>query len=347
MFESNLVPNQYFSSELLSQEDRFPAWQEACNVAEEPVLKTDSDLENFRGELKGYMMSSLVFIHAKSICQDLIRTPKLVAQSGLDHVYITCFISGGYTIETQNSITKVQAGDIQLLGLEQSYKISLHPDSNGFERVLLMIPRDKLAHRLPNLDYMHQSLLKADSPMNALLKNYLLMLKDNLARLSVEQAERMSEPLFNLIATCFSDKDVVYSFNQVGYKEHLFPSIKKCISENIGNPDLCASFLAENLYISTATLARVCSQFGGVTNTIRRCRLLAAYRMLLLEQKWTIQQIAYRVGFNNKDTFSRAFRREFGYLPSEVRSEKPDDTLSKALNKCDLSTWQNWVHTFV
>lgn len=50
---------------------------------------------------------------------------------------------------------------------------------------------------------------------------------------------------------------------------------------------------------------------------IRSVRLQKAKELIETTDN-TISEIAYQVGFNNPSWFSRAFKEEFGYPPSEI-----------------------------
>ena len=50
---------------------------------------------------------------------------------------------------------------------------------------------------------------------------------------------------------------------------------------------------------------------------IRSVRLQKAIDLIRTTDK-TISEIAYDVGFNDPSWFSRAFKEEFGYAPSEI-----------------------------
>ncbi len=74
------------------------------------------------------------------------------------------------------------------------------------------------------------------------------------------------------------------------------------------------------LGVSRSQLYRLFEPLGGVARYIQRQRLLLAYSMLT-DPKVTapIAGIAESLCFSDAAGFSRAFRREFGHSPSDMR----------------------------
>ncbi|WP_408611876.1 helix-turn-helix domain-containing protein [Falsiroseomonas oryzae] len=63
---------------------------------------------------------------------------------------------------------------------------------------------------------------------------------------------------------------------------------------------------------------------GGVAREIQRERLRCAHRAIAeADGARTLHEIGEEFGFPEPTTFSRAFRREFGYPPSELRRTGP------------------------
>ena len=72
--------------------------------------------------------------------------------------------------------------------------------------------------------------------------------------------------------------------------------------------------------MSRSKLYRLFESSGGVAHFINRERLREAhYRLSSYRFARSIHAIGNEVGFADHSTFSRAFRREFGYSPTEAR----------------------------
>ena len=78
--------------------------------------------------------------------------------------------------------------------------------------------------------------------------------------------------------------------------------------------------LARALFISRTVLYRKIGELTGVTVAafINDFRLNQGHD-LLLQSDLAIKDIAYRVGFNSADYFSKCYREKFGQTPSKVR----------------------------
>jgi AraC-like DNA-binding protein len=73
--------------------------------------------------------------------------------------------------------------------------------------------------------------------------------------------------------------------------------------------------------MSRSNLYRLFEDTGGVARYIQRERLLEAHAVLTDPTKTqSISTMAEDLCFADASSFSRAFKREFGYSPGEVRS---------------------------
>jgi len=94
---------------------------------------------------------------------------------------------------------------------------------------------------------------------------------------------------------------------------------KKLIHDDIGNSDFGSAELAKKLLISDSQLYRKIKAITGKSTAvfIRSIRLQYANELLLIADK-TVSEVAYDVGFNDPSWFSRSFKDEFGFSPSET-----------------------------
>lgn len=94
------------------------------------------------------------------------------------------------------------------------------------------------------------------------------------------------------------------------------------VEKNVSNPDFDLSLFLSEMKISNSMLYRKLKALTGLSPNefIRNIRLKAACK-LLLEDKHTIAEIAYRVGFNDAKYFSSCFKKEFNKTPSEYITE--------------------------
>ena len=85
--------------------------------------------------------------------------------------------------------------------------------------------------------------------------------------------------------------------------------------------DLMLDDVARAIFTSRRQLQRVCLEVTGITfrTYLTRVRMRAGVEQLFERRDVTIRQIAYSVGYHEPAQFAKAFRREFGVAPSEVR----------------------------
>lgn len=104
-------------------------------------------------------------------------------------------------------------------------------------------------------------------------------------------------------------------------KEDLFLSkIHDIIDTNKQNSDLPIQFIAREMTMSYVQLYRKLKALTGITpvSYIRKYRLQVAMN-LLRTTDMNVSEIAYEVGFNDPNYFSRVFKTEFGNSPLDYR----------------------------
>ena len=81
--------------------------------------------------------------------------------------------------------------------------------------------------------------------------------------------------------------------------------------------------LAEQLHMSQPTLYRKVKQLAGVTpvELIRRIRMKKA-AALLLQNRFSVSEVMYMVGYSNPSYFSNFFVAEYKVSPSQYASER-------------------------
>lgn len=115
--------------------------------------------------------------------------------------------------------------------------------------------------------------------------------------------------------------DAVYEHQESSFMEKLV----ELIEANMTNPDFNIVRLCELLKMGRNQVQRKVKALTDMTPVefVRHIRLKKA-ALLLSEEKLTISEIAYDVGFNNLSYFTKQFKQMFGCLPSEFSSITTD-----------------------
>ena len=92
--------------------------------------------------------------------------------------------------------------------------------------------------------------------------------------------------------------------------------MNKIIEENFSNPELNVAFLADKLNISRSGLFAKIKTLADVTpNEMIQIVRLKKGAQLLRENKYTVSEVGYMVGFSNPSYFSKCFQKQFGIRP--------------------------------
>lgn len=115
------------------------------------------------------------------------------------------------------------------------------------------------------------------------------------------------------IAGCESEKEA--SHYHLQQYQQLIQLVEESVYKQYG-----MEWYAEQLHLSVAQLNRIVGKFNQTTTTkfIQNRKMLEAKR-LLSTTKFTIQEIALTLGFEDTSYFSRIFKKKEGLSPQEFR----------------------------
>ena len=111
-----------------------------------------------------------------------------------------------------------------------------------------------------------------------------------------------------------------------GLDHSMIANMERIINENLDNPELSVAFIADKMCISKQSLYRKLENAPDLKpqKLIREARMKAAAEMMKTS-KLTIDEIMYKVGYDNRSTFYKNFKEQYGVTPKEYRQGKSDN----------------------
>jgi AraC-like DNA-binding protein len=233
----------------------------------------------------------------------------------LDHWVITLSRHTTSFISSRDTTLSVPPGTPFVLSLADVLTSERAED----QRLQLYMSRDKFADLSPALDRARGTALH--TPLGSLLSDYLVLLEQILPGVAPDDQPRLSDAIGAMVAACLaSNQDRA---GTAGPQIDLvrLERVRRVVRKFLRSPALSTRLLCHSLSMSRSKLYRSMDTEGGVARYIQRQRLLEAY-VLLSDQSInrSITAIAEELCFVDMSGFNRAFRREFGVSPSDVRA---------------------------
>lgn len=99
--------------------------------------------------------------------------------------------------------------------------------------------------------------------------------------------------------------------------QQFIASLDQLIEENMQSDNFDVSFISRQMGMSAPVLYRKLRAITNlsINNYVKIYRLKKAKE--LLKTSMNISEVAYAVGFSERKYFSREFKKQFGYNPSE------------------------------
>lgn len=186
------------------------------------------------------------------------------------------------------------------------------------DRIQLLLPRDMFRGIGPLLDASRGSLV--NTPLGTMLGNYMLFLETHLNSVAENELPRLTGAVRSMVAACIAPSNERAAIAATEIEHSRRERICQLIHLNLRSRALGPAMICKATGISRSQLYRLFENAGGVLRYIQRQRLLLCHTILSdPENRKPILSVAADFGFADASSFRRAFRREFGHGPRDVK----------------------------
>lgn len=301
-----------FSTHSLASSEQLEAWRAWYgSVFETSSLQPGGGFSarNLTWKLDGVAVSRVL---APAI--SVVRTKALIRLDPVDHWAITLAKHSETNLQHRGVALKAPAGTPFVLSLGEEMINERAQD----ERVQLYLARDSFGAIASILDAARATALS--TPSGKLLADYMLLLDRNLPELAAEDVARLPSAIQAMIAACLAPSAARIANAGPLIRLTLMERVRQAVGRNLRSPSLGAEKLCREAATSRSQLYRLLEGEGGVAHYIQRRRLSESFSLLCdVSNDLPIGRVADVLCFSDASTFSRAFRREFGMSPSDVR----------------------------
>jgi AraC-like DNA-binding protein len=308
------VPTFEFSTSNLPPADQFAAWRSSYATMVD-LSGPDDCTAGFAGDQVIWDLGSLAVSHVRTAGLRFSSLAGHVRRDPLDHWLISVMLEGNSRTVASSHVFDGHAGSVQIHPLGRVFEG--HLTNSGM--LQLFVPRDfcrGMAHVLEAAEFS-----TLEGGMARLFADYMASLVRCLPLLDAVDLPGLVSSTRAMILACIARSPDHLEEAGDSIANALLERARRFIEANIVAPDLGATSLQRELGISRSRLYRLFEPYGGVNHYIQHRRLLDTYaRLADPNDRRRILEIAEERGFNDAAEFSRAFRREFGYSPSEVRA---------------------------
>ena len=303
-----------FSTRSLPRAEQSDAWRNWYSSVFEATAPEPRG-NGFGATNSNWMIGGLTVSRVASPPSAVGRTKSFIRHSPVDHWALTLSKHSVSDVEVDDASLEVQPGVPFFLSLGGEMRISRRQRD---ERVQLLLSRDGFSGIAQILD--DATGQAVDTPQGKLLAEYTLLLERNLPNLAPEDVVRLPSAVESMLAACLapSGDRVAAAGRQMDVT--LMERVRRTVRRHLRSPALGPDKPCREAATSRSQLYRLLENEGGVARYIQRQRLSESFAILCdVSNAFPIGRIAETLCFADAASFSRAFRREFGMRPSDVR----------------------------
>lgn len=249
----------------------------------------------------------------------LQRLPQEPTENNQDCYFMVLLTSGRYKLEQAGREVFLQAGDMSFYDATEPHRVTI-PDA--FSKIIISIPRTVLDERIPNLEQLTATRIPTNNGVGAVTRGLIQSTLNQLEYLEETQFQELSDPMLDMLSLSLNqlrgDKPV-----PTKHRQFVLTRAKQFIENNLSNPDITASTIAQATNLSIRYLNDLFSEENNsVMRYVTQQRLEKCRRQLAsqLYAHHSITDIAMRHGFNNMAHFSRSFKTRYGISPRRFRA---------------------------
>ncbi len=311
---------------------RIAAWQEVMSGSGRVEVRPE-DRDDFTGRFQSRAIGDLMTLRVTASDFRLIRDADMAARIETDYALINLIEQGHVTGSANGRRFEVEPGAVCITRLTSLMDVAIL----GADWLALLVPLAALESCKAWRETLNGRVFAPDSVPAVLLGHHLRSMLALPEPLAGRRAEQIARTSLGFVASCLGGGPPPLRPAQ---REDKGLRVRQYITEHLGDPALDPAAICREFALSRSQLYRLMGSQMNIAAIIRQQRLQGAHEDIA-QTVGTIDEIAQRWGIPNLRSFRRAFVREFGYSPSELRARhrpqpgqpKPVPKLGSVLNR--------------
>lgn len=304
-----------FTTHGLLPDEQFTSWRGWYDSLFETTSGMAED-DGFEAANRNWTLGGLTLSEVSSPPTVVRRSRALVRRNPVDHWAVTLSSQTESEVTAREQSFRVPRGVPFLLSMGEEMHIER---TSQDVRLQVFLSRDEFGSSAPLLDAGRGMML--EGPPGALLAEFLWMLKKNLPTLVMQDASHLKRAVQAMVEACLAPTAERRTRAERAINATLMERVRSVVQRHLRSPSLGTAKLCREAATSRSQLYRLLENEGGVAHYILRRRLSESFTILCdTSSDLSIGRIAEVLCFADASGFSRAFRREFGINPKEVRA---------------------------
>lgn len=253
----------------------------------------------------------------------LERTPGLIGDVDPTYMNFGLILSGQGVVKQGGRAATLGAGDMFMNDPDVPYSMGFE---DSFQMLYFLFPRKMVGLSARNLDKVSARTFPSSDALSGFVRPFLTQFDRHFGALDDRAGSRLlltALDMIGVVAQQMLEQDE--AGNPLGvHRQTLIQRAKDYIEENLSNPLLTPTMVAEELFITPRHLHGIFHPEGTtVASWIRERRLEGCRRDLSdpLQGHLPLSAVGERWGFDEASHFSRVFRSAFGMSPSRYREQ--------------------------
>ena len=282
-------------------------------------------LDRERVEHHGYMLGELAMMRRSFFSHSVLRTAASIRSSQVDHYCLNLPLRQAdpfALVDPSGETQGLQTMAPVFLDMSRPYRV----DFSSGEDISVFVPRDALDALLPRKVDLHGFTPRGMS--GRLLGEHLRALASAAHAMTQAQVQSAARATLCMMAASVAPTVESMALARPQFEQLLVRQVKQYVDANLGDSTLGADRLCVQFGMSRSALYRLFEPVGGVSTFVRERRLAAVHALLVApEKRIYLARVADDFGFKSAAHFSRAFRQQFGYSPSDAGSHAMPSTV--------------------
>ncbi len=310
--EPSGIPVVRFDVSSLPAAQRFDAWRDRQAGLSDLEVAPEAR-GRFRARSSLWMLGPLIVSATSCSGAQFRRSPAHARRDGLDHWMIRVLTRGA-------SLSRYPQAELHARPMEPFLTTLAMPWEARWcdgEWISLFIPRDALPGLSQGLASLGDGAMRGSGA--ALLAEWLLLMRRRLETAPAEEAPHLAEAAQAMISACLLAGTTPGAADPARGR---LEQARLLMRRHHGEATFTPARLAGMMGMSRTALYKLFEPHGGVARALQRLRLALVHAALCdpTQARLGIGALAERHGFFDHTAFTRAFRQEYGYTPSEARA---------------------------